>query len=638
MLHKLKKTMKKNKENKESFLSKYFDQQEILILGSILAVAFLLRLFYIVEIQGTFFMSYLTDDSKIYNDWATRMVDSGVWHTNVPFFMAPIYPYILAVIYLIFGKTLFVVQFIQAIFSTLAIAFIYLAGRNFYSKAVGYVAAVIAAFYSNFIFYSGAILSETFQMFFLAWLIYKLSQDFSKFTWRDYAEIGVLTGIAGIFRGNTLLFAAFFFIWLVWKIVKEKEKSQELIKQTSVFVIAIVLTILPVTLHNLIYGHDFVLLTANGGINFYIGNNERSVGVFVTPREFDFYEDMAGRKYAERLLRRRLKSSEASSYWYKRGFDFIESHPWKYVKLEFKKLMLFFGKDEDPQTSIMSPDYFKEHYSNILKLPLFEFFFVSLFFMVGFIFSIKYKNFSTPFFLLLLGFVLGNILFFVNGRFRLAITPLLMIYAGYGIVKSYELISQSKWSEFKIPAITVVLFVAIYYFGIDRPVFKPYDALLHMGNKEYEEKNYKKAIEFYKKSLFYNDYYMTYVNLGNAYAQLHDYKNAITAFNIAVNRKPDYYLAHFNLGFAYTQLNKWDKAVEQYKIALQYKPDFADAYRNIGIIYYVNEKYEDALYYFNRYLELSTDEKTKESVREDIRTIHLKMQGKGKSLLENKKK
>ncbi len=619
------------KENNDSFLSKYFDERELTILSVIIGVAFLLRLVYIVEIQGTFFMNYLTDDSKIYSDWAMRMVKSGAWYTNVPFFMAPAYPYILSLFYLIFGKSLFVVQFVQAVFSSLAIAFIYLAGRNFHSKSVGYIAAFIAAFYSNFIFYSGAILSETFQMFFLTLLIYKLSQDFSKFSLKDYFVVGVLTGIAGIFRGNTLVFAALFLLWLGYKVIKKKENSLLLKKGATLYLSGVVLMILPLTLYNVFVGKDFVLLTSNGGINFYIGNNERSVGVFVTPREFDFYEDMPGIKYAERILHKRLKPSEASSYWYSRGFDFIKNHPGEYVLLELKKLILFFGKDEDPQTSLMNPEFFKENYSNILKLPLFGFFFVSLFAIAGLIFSYRQKEWNTQLFLLLTGFVIGNLLFFVNGRFRLAITPLLMIYAAYAIRKSYDFISLKKWEEFCLPAIAVAAFILVYYYGIDRPQFKPYDAYLHMGNKEYNEKHYKKAIGFYKKSLFYNDYYMTYVNLGNAYAQLHDYKNAITAFNIAVKRKPDYYLAHFNLGFAYTQLNKWDKAIDEYKIAIQYKPDFADAYRNIGIVYYVNQKYEDALYYFNRYLELSNDEEIKKSVREDIRNIHLKMQGKGRN-------
>jgi tetratricopeptide (TPR) repeat protein len=605
--------------------SDYFDAQETFWLGAILIIAFLLRLVYVVEIQGTFFMNYLTDDSKIYNDWALKMLSTGDWAGDTPFFMAPAYPYILAVIYLIFGKSLFVVQIIQTIFSTVTIVFIYLAGRNFHSKAVGYTAAIIAAFYENFIFYSGAILSETFQTFFMALLIYKLSQRSENFKTKDYFIIGILTGIAGIFRGNTLLFALLMILYFLLKFLREKRTSEALFNRAGAFLGGVVLMLLPLTLHNYIAGKDFVLLTANGGINFYIGNNERSVGVFVTPREFDFYEDMPGIKYAQKILRRRLKPSEASSYWYGRGWAFIKNNPWKYLKLEYKKFLLFWGKDEDPQTSIMNPDFFAEHYSVVLQLPLFGFFFVSLLSIVGIFFSVKFKN-NNPFFILLLGgFLLGNMLFFMNGRFRLAITPLLMIYAAFALVKGFELIEARKWKEFKTPALMIVTLIFLYYVSIDRPKFTPYDAYLHMGNKEYENKDYKKAIEFYKRSLFYSDYYMTYVNMGNAYAQLHDYKNAIAAYNLALKRKPDYYLTHFNLGFAFTQLSKWNKAIESYKLALQFKPDFADAYRNLGIVYYVNERYEDALYYFERYLELSDDEATKRSVREDIKNIHLKM-------------
>ena len=41
-----------------------------------------------------------------------------------------------------------------------------------------------------------------------------------------------------------------------------------------------VLVIAPVTLRNYIVGHDVVLMTSNGGLNLYIGNNENADGVY----------------------------------------------------------------------------------------------------------------------------------------------------------------------------------------------------------------------------------------------------------------------------------------------------------------------------------------------------------------------
>lgn len=613
-------------EKQKSFLDKYFDESELKILFPVLAIAFLVRVIFILEIQDTFFLTYLTDDAKIYNDWAMSMIKSGAWTMDSPFFMAPAYPYFLRIVYGIFGHSIFLVQIFQAFANVLTLVFTYLAIRNFAGKNTAFVGTIVGAFYLNYIFYSGIILSETLQVLVYSVILYYLTfpeKDERKYY---YLELGFLVALAAWFRGNVLLFAGFLTLYFLYRATKNAQLKNRLFRQLGFFYAGLIIVIAPLTLHNVLAGGDFVLLTSNGGINFYIGNNEKAVGVFVTPSEFDYYEDMAGHKYAQKILNKKLSPSEASSYWYGRGLDFIKQNPGKYFLLELKKLMLFFGEDEEPQSSGINPDYYAENYSKILNLPLFGFFFLFVFSIPGIFFAIKQKKDATLITLFSVSFVVASILFFVNGRFRMAITPFMILFAAYGIVEIFEVIKKGELKLLKTPAIILLGFVIVYYFVIDRPVFKPYDALLSMGNKEYEEGNYEKAIEHFKKSLFYRDFYLTYVNLGNSYAQLKDFKNAVAAYNLAINRKPDYYLAHFNLGFAYTQMNNWDKAIEEYKIALRYKPDFAEVYRNIGIVYYVNEKWEDALYYFQKYLSYSTDKETNELVKKDIETIKLKIE------------
>jgi len=608
-----------------SFLSKYFEKGELKILLFILAVAFLLRLLYILEIQDTFFLSYLTDDSKIYNDWAIKMAQDGKWTMNSPFFMAPAYPFFLRIIYGIFGKTLFLVQLLQVIANIATIVFTYLAVRNFSNKKAAIVAAIISAFYTNYIFYSGAILSETLQTFIYSILIYYLTINKKKRSKNYFFYLGLLLGFAAWFRGNILVFAILYSLFVLYKFLKYASIRHKLIKDLGMFYAGLILIIVPITIHNIAAGDDFVLLTSNGGINFFIGNNERAVGVFVTPKEFDFNNDLSGHHYVEEILKKRLKFSEASTYWYNRGLEYIKKHPGDYLLLELKKLILFFGEGEYPQSSNMNPEYFAKHYSRILDLPLFGFFFLVFFAVPGIYLSWKKGRKNILLLMFLISFIFGTILFFVNGRYRMAITPLMVLFAAYGIVEIFNLINDRKFELLKVPAVVLAVFFISYYFLIDRPSFTPYDALLHQGNKAYEDEHFEKAIEYYKKSLFYRDYYMTYVNLGNSYARLKDFRNAVRAYNLAIRRKPDYYLSHFNLGFAYTQMNKWDKAIEEYKITLKYRPDFADAYRNMGIVYYVNEKYEDALFYFRKFMSLSDDEETKANVQKDIETINQKL-------------
>jgi len=221
--------------------------------------------------------------------------------------------------------------------------------------------------------------------------------------------------------------------------------------------------------------------------------------------------------------------------------------------------------------------------------------------------------------------LVGTIIFFVNGRFRLALTPTLIVFAAFRIVKIFEFAKAKEFGQLKIPVTLVVIFILIHNFGISKPKFSEYDAFIQLGRISYEEGKYDKAVDYYNKSLFYKDDYLTYMNIGNSLAMKKDFKNAINAFTKAIARNPSDPTVHFNLGFAYSQAGNFDLAIQSFKHATELDPSFAGAYRNIGIIYYIQEQWENALYYYNKFLSLSKDEELNKSVRYDIEQIKARM-------------
>lgn len=612
-----------NSEKKKTYSD--LEKKEIKFLIYTLSIGFILRLIYILEIQGTPFVENLISDSKIYFNWAAAMADGFDWFGTEPFFMAPIYPYILSFIILIFGKSVIIIQLLQVLVSISTIVLIYLTAKQLFGTATASVSALISAIYIPFIFYSGAILSETLQAFCLIFLIYQLSISLKNEDSHQWFFIGIILGILALFRGNILIFVPGLLVWLYLFKSENKFVKEHIYKIALIFIFGVSIPILLVTARNLIIGDDFVILTSNGGINFQIGNNEKSPGVFVTPTEFEYYDDMAGHKFAEKQVGRTLKPSEASSYWYSKGFDFITQNPGSAFSLFVKKAFLFFGDSENPQSTIMDINYFARKYSRVLQLPLPTFLFVSLLALSGLIFGIKQFKKLSLIYIFIAAYLIGHILFFVNGRFRIGLTPLLIIFAGFGITKIFDFIKEKKYHELKIPIAAVVGFVLIYNFVIDKPVFNDYEAYMQLGDIAFEKKDYDEAIENYNRSLFYRDFHKTYMNIGNAFALKKDFRNAISSFNKAINRDPSDPMTHFNLGFAYTQIGNFDSAAESYKRAIDLDPQFAGAYRNMGIILYVSEKYEDALFFFEKFLTLSSDEEINQSVRQDIEQIKIKM-------------
>jgi len=589
----------------------------------IIALGFLLRIYYVIETAGTPFYQFLFSDSKIYADWAASIASSNEWIGKGAYFMAPAYPYFLAVFYKIFDDPILPVRIIQVFISTLNIYLIYLAANKIFDSRKAIIAALLTAFYGPFIFYSGAILSETLQVFVITLGLLFLANAIKSNNWQNWLYAGLAFGVSAIFRATILLPIAIIIIYCLITLTSKKVKTEYTKSVLTVFIAGVLFPIALIFGRNLFVTGEPILLTSNGGINFYIGNNERSPGVFVTPTEFDFYSDLAGKQFASQQSGKQLSSSEASSYWYGKAFAYLKDNPGKALTLYSKKAFLFIFGNENPQSTVMNPEYFKQNYSNLLKLPLIQFALISILSIIGF--WSFYRNGNFVYLLFTLGYFISTIIFFVNGRFRLGLTPLLIIFASAAVLHLFELFSKAKTADalklISIPAAFYVFYILI----IPKPAFNDYDAYFHLGEIAYQNKEYDKSIDYYNRSLFFKDHYMSYMNTGNAFAMKRDFRNAVGSYQKAIARNPKYLLAHFNLAFAYNQSNNYNLAIETYNKVIELNPAFEDAYRNLGITYYVLEKYEEAILYFEKFIQISAREDIKAMVRQDIETSKRKI-------------
>src|SRR5688572_3875703 len=97
----------------------------------------------------------------------------------------------------------------------------------------------------------------------------------------------------------------------------------------------------------------------------------------------------------------------------------------------------------------------------------------------------------------------------------------------------------------------------------------------------------KEAIEEYKKviELAIKDEpkILSYYNMGNAYADLGDYQNAIDSYQQAIKLDPTLSKPHNNLGLAYAALGRIAEAESEFAEAVRLKPDYAEAHFNLGV-------------------------------------------------------
>jgi len=78
------------------------------------------------------------------------------------------------------------------------------------------------------------------------------------------------------------------------------------------------------------------------------------------------------------------------------------------------------------------------------------------------------------------------------------------------------------------------------------------------------------------------------------------FKEAVTAFDQAIDADANSYEAYYYRASAKFNLKKNKEAVDDYLKAIEIKPDYADAYFNLGRIHDYEQDYEMACFYYKK--------------------------------------
>ncbi len=121
--------------------------------------------------------------------------------------------------------------------------------------------------------------------------------------------------------------------------------------------------------------------------------------------------------------------------------------------------------------------------------------------------------------------------------------------------------------------------------------------LYDRGVREYEAKEFDKAIKSFKKAVkIDSDFAFAWDNLGLAYRHTKQYKKAIKAYEKSIKVDPKGFTPRQNLAIVYTYLKDYDKAIEAYENLAKIDDSNPEVYYGIGIIQCTyKEQFEKAL-------------------------------------------
>ena len=419
----------------------------------VFVIALAVRLLHLWQMRDAPVFSVLMGDGRSYDEWARRIA-AGDWLGAEVFYQAPLYPYFLGAIYTVLGRDLFAIRVCQAIVGALSCATLSLAAERLFGRRAGLIAGLGLAIYAPAIFFDALIQKTVLDVFFLCLGLFILSRLVdSPRRVRDWLMLGIVFGCLSLTRENAVVFLAVILVWIAVRRLPADPYSrgrQALDRRRAIeagsVVLGVAIVLLPVAVRNYAVGGEFYVTTSQFGPNFYIGNNPRSDGTYMSLRPgrgAAEYERQDATELAEHAMGRRLTPSEVSSYWSGRALDFVSSEPGAWIRLLGRKALLLWSAgemlDTESQEShaewsvLLRGGGWFGHFGLLVPLAL-----------LGVVATWRERGRLWLFYAMIVAYAASVIAFYVFARYRFPLVPLLILFASAGLCAAPGLVRGSS--------------------------------------------------------------------------------------------------------------------------------------------------------------------------------------------------
>ncbi|MFH2001586.1 MAG: glycosyltransferase family 39 protein [Planctomycetota bacterium] len=522
---------------------------------------------------------YPVSDELLYISDAAEIASGTLERTEV-FHSAPLYPYLLAPLFAVCGEDAMASRIFQALLGTGSVLLFYLTARFFFTRPWALLAALVMVLYYPFSFFESKLLIITSAVFFMNLSLLLFIGQIQVPRIYLAACAGIAVGITTALRPNLILMIPLFIIWFIWVF-----RGRSWWIRGLLFLAGVALPIIPFTIHNYKAADDFVLLSDNGGINFYFGNNPSSRGSFFIEDptwghiEQQFY---MAKTIAEEAQSHALKPSEISDYWFKQGLTFIREQPGAYLYLLFQKLKSFLENFE--YAIIYSPSV-ERHLTRSLYIPFLPYAVIvagaflglaALGLMLG-----KRKEIGDPkggvtgfdsekwlpVFIILFINLLTVLLFFNYSRFRLIVVPSMILIGIFGCSYTLDCFRAGRWRGFTTLAAATAAGLVVSL------VISPW------------EEPMKELWRLQKSHGF--------ATIAEAYSRAGKYENADRYYTQAMELLPDNSITVSKRGMLRIEAGNLEGAKADLEEALRLSPDYALHYAALAEFYGRDSSFRD---------------------------------------------
>ena len=248
-------------------------------LATLFLFALLWRWLYVQRLIHTPLFEYYESDSRNYWGWAALIRASG-WTAHAPFFLGPLYPYVLAAFQAAFGISPGVLFSAQALSSAAGSILLADAARRVSSTWAGLIVGLSVAAYGPSVLFDGLVLAESLLFVLgcaLVWVVVSSADRPARI--RTGLLLGALIGLMALGRATALLLMLPIGAALIQHGPVGRTRFAPLLAAAT----GIVLLAAPVAIHHWRLAHEFIPYTYSAGYNFYVGNGPGANGTYAVP-------------------------------------------------------------------------------------------------------------------------------------------------------------------------------------------------------------------------------------------------------------------------------------------------------------------------------------------------------------------
>ncbi len=562
-------------------------------------VAFLVRIFVLMQTSKVPTARHLIGDAAGYHAWA-REIAMGDWIGREPFYQAPLYPYVLALWFRIVGESTIGIRALQAVWGAVACGLMCRLGGAMFDRRIGLLSGLTLAVYGPAIFFDGIVQKASLSNLLICMVLCLIAASHRRIVAVRCGVLGVAASLLALTRENAMIWHLMILFWIGSlasvhdnregtrvagkahgeSALRDRRSIRRLATCVAAFSAGAGVVILPVGLRNAHVGGEFSLTTFQAGPNFYIGNHRGADGRYlplVRGHETPEFERRDARALAEQETGRAMTSREVSRYWFSRAWRDIRADSVGWIKLLAYKLLLTFNRYEISDVESIRVYREASPFLNACCI-VGQFGVIAPLALMGAAVTRRFWRQLWVYYALGISMTLAVAAFYVLGRYRFPLVPILIPFAAASCVHVWDRIRAGSWRA-EIPIIVTGLFAAVV---INLPIQneRRLDALAEMnagvalaqsGDLQGAMTCFRGTVRVYPESPEVNN------NLAQALALQERFEEAVKYYQLALAYEPALPGVHYNLGVALERLEETDAAARHFAAALQQDPSDNEA-------------------------------------------------------------